>query len=222
MAKIVFLNKPFDVLCQFTDHEQRPTLANYIKDPALKDVYPAGRLDRDSEGLLILTNDGGLQHKISHPSKKLSKTYWVQVDGEISEEALTALRTGIPLKDGLTKPALAERMDEPEIWTRTPSIRVRKNIPTSWLTLSIQEGKNRQVRRMCAAVGFPTLRLIRYAIGQWNLDSLLPPRESALNRLQPGEYHVENIKSSPSSGTPPPKHAKNTLTAPKNKARNKP
>ncbi|MDQ7002084.1 MAG: pseudouridine synthase [Ghiorsea sp.] len=163
-------NKPFNVLCQFSPQEGKETLANYIK---LKDVYAAGRLDKDSEGLLLLTDDGKLQDKIAHPKHGKSKVYWVQVDGEITGEALEKLRRGVVLKDGKTKPAKAEKMGEPKaLWQRQPPVRFRANIPTSWLSLEISEGKNRQVRRMTAAVGFPTLRLIRYAIGDVTLDGL--------------------------------------------------
>lgn len=167
---ILLFNKPYNVLCQFTDEQNRATLADYIKQ---KNIYAAGRLDRDSEGLLILTDDGRLQHKITDPKNKMEKTYWVQVEGEISKKAVTQLRKGIELKDGLTKPAKAKIISEPEnLWERNPPIRERKNIPTSWLQLSITEGRNRQVRRMTAAVGFPTLRLIRYSIGDWTIDGI--------------------------------------------------
>ncbi|MDQ6997690.1 MAG: pseudouridine synthase [Mariprofundus sp.] len=163
-------NKPFQVLCQFTDANERQTLADYIRLPG---IYAAGRLDRDSEGLLLLTNDGPLQNRISHPDHKLKKTYWVQVDGQISDDAIQALRDGVKLKDGITLPAQAVRMDEPaNLWPRNPPIRVRAEIPTTWISLQISEGRNRQVRRMTAAVGYPTLRLIRYAIGPINLDNL--------------------------------------------------
>ena len=169
--KIVLFNKPYDVLCQFTDEQNRSVLKDFIDIPG---VYAAGRLDRDSEGLLILTNDGKLQSKLADPRHKTSKTYWVQVDGEISDDALLQLSRGVKLKDGLTRPAKAQRMQEPTVWPRNPPVRFRKNIPTSWLSLTISEGKNRQVRRMTAAVGFPTLRLIRYRIGDWTLDGLAP------------------------------------------------
>jgi len=163
-------NKPFQVLTQFTDAENRQTLADYV---AIPDIYPAGRLDRDSEGLLLLTDDGVLQNRISHPNHKLAKVYWVQVDGEISDKAIQQLCDGVQLKDGMTKPAKAKRIAEPEgLWQRDPPVRFRANIPTSWLQLEISEGRNRQVRRMTAAVGFPTLRLIRYAIGPITLDGL--------------------------------------------------
>ena len=167
---IILLNKPFDVLCQFTDEQDRQTLANFIKQ---KNVYAAGRLDRDSEGLVVLTDDGDLQHKITDPKNKMKKTYWVQVEGEITEEAIKQLIKGIMLKDGLTKPAIAKIISEPEkLWPRNPPIRERKHIPTSWVELSITEGRNRQVRRMTAAIGFPTLRLIRYSIGNWTIDNI--------------------------------------------------
>ena len=167
---IILFNKPFDVLCQFTDEQGRSTLADFIKQ---KGVYAAGRLDRDSEGLLILTDDGQLQHKITDPKNKMQKTYWVQVEGEISDDAILQLSKGVKLKDGLTKPAKAKKITEPEtLWPRIPPIRERKQIPTSWLELTITEGRNRQVRRMTAATGFPTLRLIRYSIGDWTIDKI--------------------------------------------------
>jgi len=165
-------NKPFQVLTQFSDGADRQTLADFIPVP---DVYAAGRLDRDSEGLLLLTSDGQLQNRISHPDHKLIKTYWVQVDGQITGEALQKLQGGVKLKDGMTLPAQAEEMAVPaSLWPRNPPIRVRAEIPTSWLEDKISEGRNRQVRRMTAAVGFPTLRLIRYAIGPITLDGLQP------------------------------------------------
>ena len=163
-------NKPFDVLCQFTAQEGKQTLADFVD---VKDVYAAGRLDRDSEGLLLLTDDGVLQHHISHPKHKLPKVYWVQVDGDITHKAILELQSGVMLKDGKTKPAKAKQIQEPQdLWQRNPPVRFRANIPTSWIELEITEGRNRQVRRMTAAVGFPTLRLIRYAIGDINLHGL--------------------------------------------------
>ncbi len=170
---LVLFNKPFDVLSQFTDNSTPPraTLADYI---TLPDVYAAGRLDRDSEGLLLLTNCGKTQQKISDPKFKAPKTYWVQVEGQITEEALHHLARGVTLKDGPTLPAIASAMAEPAVWPRQPPVRYRAAIPTSWLSLTIIEGRNRQVRRMTAAVGFPTLRLIRWQIGDWTLADLAP------------------------------------------------
>jgi len=167
-------NKPYQVLTQFTyarsDTGDRQTLSDYISVP---DVYAAGRLDRDSEGLLLLTSDGQLQNRISHPDHKLEKTYWVQVDGDITEAAVAKLRRGVELKDGMTAPAKAKIISEPtSLWPRNPPVRFRAEIPTSWIELVIREGRNRQVRRMTAAVGFPTLRLIRYAIGPITLEGL--------------------------------------------------
>lgn len=171
MSRLILFNKPFGVLCQFKDKDGRPVLADYI---SLPDVYPAGRLDHDSEGLLLLTDDGRLQQQISDPRWKQPKTYWVQVEGCITDEALVQLAKGVVLKDGLTLPATARRLEEPSLWERHPPIRFRAHIPTSWIALTIHEGRNRQVRRMTAAVGFPTLRLVRVAIGPWHIDSLLP------------------------------------------------
>lgn len=171
MSRILLFNKPYGVICQFSRDGMHPTLADYI---ALPNFYAAGRLDTDSEGLLLLTDDGKLQHKITDPRHKLEKTYWVQVEGEPDELALANLRQGVDLKEFVTLPAKVELMQEPPLWQRTPPVRTRKAIPTSWLSLKIREGKNRQVRRMTAAVGLPTLRLIRYGIGEWTLDGLEP------------------------------------------------
>ena len=177
---IILLNKPYDVLCQFTDDQGRATLADYIKQ---KGVYAAGRLDRDSEGLVVLTDDGKLQHRITDPRNKMWKTYWVQVEGEISDEAINKLSKGVKLKDGITRPAKAKKMQQPEsLWPRNPPIRERKHIPTSWIELSICEGRNRQVRRMTAATGFPTLRLIRVSVGDWTLDKLKPGESLMLKK----------------------------------------
>lgn len=171
MARLILFNKPYGVLCRFTDNEGRPTLADYL---ALPRVYPAGRLDRDSEGLLLLTDDGKLQARISEPRHRMGKTYWAQVEGTVDAAALARLRAGVALNDGRTRPAQARAMAEPALWPRDPPIRYRRQIPTTWLSLTLHEGRNRQVRRMTAAVGLPTLRLIRYAIGEWTLDGLAP------------------------------------------------
>jgi len=171
MPEIILLNKPYQVLCQFTDTNQRATLANYI---SLPNIYPAGRLDYDSEGLVVLTSDGKLQHLITDPKNKLSKTYLVQIEGLPTAIVLKQLALGVHLNDGLTLPAKVSLIEPPKLWPRTPPIRERKNIPTSWIKLIIREGKNRQVRRMTAAIGHPTLRLIRTAIGDWKLGDLQP------------------------------------------------
>lgn len=171
MARLILLNKPFQVLSCFTDDQGRQTLADYL---SIKGVYPAGRLDWDSEGLLLLTDDGSLQARISSPKFHLPKTYLVQVEGVPDDGCLQNLCRGIELKDGLTLPALAHRIDEPQLWTRNPPIRERNNQPTSWISLTIREGRNRQVRRMTAAIGHPTLRLVRWSIGDWEIGALAP------------------------------------------------
>ena len=174
VARLILFNKPYGVISQFTDRSAegaRQTLAQYIDVPG---VYPAGRLDLDSEGLLLLTGDGILQARIADPRFKMAKTYLVQVEGEPDDDALAALRKGVRLKDGLTRPAGAERIAEPVLWPRDPPIRVRKSVPDSWLKLTLREGRNRQVRRMTAAVGHPTLRLVRWSIGEWSLDGIAP------------------------------------------------
>lgn len=181
--RLILLNKPFNVLCQFTDETgTRRTLADYVKTPG---VYAAGRLDFDSEGLLVLTNAGWLQHRIAHPAAREAKTYWAQVEGIPGAEALERLARGVRLNDGLTLPAEATLMDPPpDVWERQPPIRERKNIPTAWISLTLREGRNRQVRRMTAAVGHPTLRLIRARVGEWALEGMQPGewREAPLPR----------------------------------------
>lgn len=179
MAKLVLFNKPYGVLCQFTDPEGRPTLADYLSQ---SNVYAAGRLDMDSEGLLLLTDDGALQQRVTNPRNKLEKTYWIQVEGEPDTDALAKLRSGVTLNDGSTRPAKVERIAPPALWPRTPPVRERKNIPTSWLAITISEGRNRQVRRMTAAVNLPTLRLVRASIGHWQLGD-----------LKPGEWREDRI-----------------------------
>lgn len=180
MANLILFNKPFQVLSQFTDNEDRTTLARYLTQEG---IYPAGRLDYDSEGLLLLTDEGQLQHQISHPKHKLPKTYWVQVEGTPSADKIKMLSQGVTLNDGPTLPAKIKAIDEPSgLWKRTPPIRERQNIPTQWLSITITEGRNRQVRRMTAAIGHPTLRLIRASIGNWTLDD-----------LQPGEHRQETV-----------------------------
>lgn len=174
--RLIAFNKPYAVLSQFTDRGSptaRSTLSDYIDVPG---VYPAGRLDHDSEGLLLLTDDGALQARIANPRFKLPKTYWVQVEGLPDPAALDTLRRGVPLNDGVTRPAKAERIDPPALWPRNPPIRVRQTVPDCWIALTISEGRNRQIRRMTAAVGHPTLRLVRWRIGDWTLDDV-PPGE---------------------------------------------
>ncbi len=174
MSKLILFNKPFNVLSQFTDKgsttSARQTLSDYIDIPK---VYAAGRLDKDSEGLLVLTDNGALQAKIANPRHKMPKTYWVQVEGEPDEKALEMLRAGVVLKDGKTRPAKAQAIDIPDnLWPRMPPIRVRKSVPDTWISITISEGKNRQIRRMTAAIGHPTLRLIRYSVGNWTIDGI--------------------------------------------------
>jgi 23S rRNA pseudouridine2457 synthase len=200
MSQLILFNKPFQVMSQFSPLDDKATLAQYIDIP---DVYPAGRLDYDSEGLLLLTGDGNLQHRISHPKHKLAKTYWVQVEGSPDSAARKALRTGVQLNDGPTLPARVRLLDEPALWDREPPIRVRQTIPTHWLEIVISEGRNRQVRRMTAAVGLPTLRLVRMAIGPWQLHDLSPGAwrtvevetpagaETAPRRGHPGHFSGE-------------------------------
>lgn len=174
MARLILFNKPFGVLSQFTDRGSptvRATLSDFID---VKGVYPAGRLDRDSEGLLLLCDDGRLQARIADPRFKLPKTYWVQIEGDPQEQDLERLRAGVRLKDGMTLPAEVDRIEAPALWPRDPPIRARKSVPDSWLRITIREGRNRQVRRMTAAVGFPTLRLVRWSIGDWTIAGIAP------------------------------------------------
>lgn len=171
MSTLILLNKPFGVLTQFTDAAGRTTLADYVD---VAGVYPAGRLDRDSEGLVLLTDDGRLQTRICEPRFKFAKHYWVQVEGTVSAGALEQLATGVQLRDGLTAPSSVRIIEPPALWPRNPPVRHRENVPTAWLELIITEGRNRQVRRMTAAVGLPTLRLVRHRIGDWALDDLQP------------------------------------------------
>lgn len=175
MARLILFNKPFGVLSQFTDRctadSARATLSDFIDVPK---VYPAGRLDRDSEGLLLLTGDGKLQARIANPRFKMEKTYLVQVEGLPDDTAIEALRNGVTLKDGPTRPAKVARIEAPDIWARTPPVRYRKSVPDCWLSITISEGRNRQVRRMTAHIGHPTLRLVRWRIGEWSLDSIAP------------------------------------------------
>lgn len=176
MSLLILFNKPYGVLSQFTGMPEENTLKKFIDIPS---VYPAGRLDKDSEGLLLLTDDGRLQHQISHPKKKQLKQYWVQVEGVPNKEAIAALRAGVKLKDHHCLPAKVDLITPPSVWARNPPIRKRLSISTSWLRIGIKEGKNRQIRRMTAHVGYPTLRLIRYQIGAWRLG-----------KLKPGEYKI--------------------------------
>lgn len=180
-ARLLRFNKPFGVLCQFSDAEGRPTLADFVSIP---DVYAAGRLDADSEGLLLLTDDGPLQHRIADPRRQLSKTYWVQVEGEPPPEALERLRRGVVLRDGPARAVAVKPIAEPALWPRHPPIRFRKSVPTAWIEVVLSQGRNRQVRRMTAAIGHPTLRLVRVAIGPWSLGDL-KPGEWAETRVPP-------------------------------------
>ena len=171
MSRLLILNKPYGVLCQFSGAEGRPTLKDFVAIPG---IYPAGRLDRDSEGLVVLTDDGRLQAAITDPRRKLEKRYWVQVEGVADDAALEAFGRGLVLADGPTRPASIRRIPEPALWPRDPPIRFRRAIPTGWLEVRLTEGRNRQVRRMTASIGFPTLRLVRFQVGPWNLEGLGP------------------------------------------------
>ncbi len=194
MAKILLLNKPYNVLCQFSDTEGRSTLADYVDTRRYPKYYPAGRLDYDSEGLVLLTDDGELQHRITDPYRKFEKTYWVQVEGQPSDADIAPLRKGVTLNDGPTRPAKAELLTTPEVWPRNPPIRERADIPTSWLALTLVEGKNRQVRRMTAAIGFPTLRLIRASIGHWNITGLAPGESRADQVHLPRQNSTQRVR----------------------------
>ena len=200
MSRLLLFNKPFGVLTQFTAPDGKPTLADFIP---VRDVYAAGRLDADSEGLVILTDDGRLQARIADPGHKLPKRYFAQVDGEVSDQALRQLASGVSLGDFVTRPCEARRIGEPKgLWPRIPPIRVRKEIPTSWLELVLREGKNRQVRRMTAHVGFPTLRLVRWAVGDWTLDGLAPGewRDGDFQRQPPSERRVNGLNAPKNRG----------------------
>ncbi|AUH49886.1 pseudouridine synthase [Chromobacterium sp. ATCC 53434] len=193
MSQLILLNKPYGVICQFSDHPTHPTLKSCVPLPG---VYPAGRLDTDSEGLLLLTGDGALQHRIADPRWKLPKTYWVQVEGQPRDEQLEMLRRGVDLGDFVTRPAQVTRIESPELWPRHPPVRFRKTVPDGWLEIVISEGKNRQVRRMTAKAGLPTLRLVRVAIGPWRLDGLQP------GEMRPLEVSLDDLPRSPSVGGP--------------------
>ncbi len=194
MSKLVLFNKPFQVLSQFSSDDGKASLASYLSGKQFHQCYPAGRLDFDSEGLLLLTDDGALQHRIAHPKQKLAKHYWVQVEGEISDADLVPLRNGITLSDFQCQPAKAHIIEAPAVWERNPPVRQRKNQPTSWVEIIISEGKNRQVRRMCAAIQFPCLRLIRHRIGDWQLGE-----------LQPGEFQIGQVHLPKASARSPVK-----------------
>jgi 23S rRNA pseudouridine2457 synthase len=178
VSRLILFNKPHGVICQFSRDGNRPTLADFIDVPG---VYPAGRLDHDSEGLVLLTADGRLQARIADPKFKMAKTYLVQVEGTITDEALAGLRKGVQLKDGMTRPAESARIDDPQLWPRDPPVRFRKTVTDGWISLSIREGRNRQVRRMTAAVGFPTLRLVRWTVGPWSLEGIEPGQWRAVD-----------------------------------------
>ncbi|MCH2557432.1 MAG: pseudouridine synthase [Alcanivorax sp.] len=197
MARLILFNKPFQVLSQFSDDRGRPTLKDYIPVPG---VYPAGRLDWDSEGLLLLTDHGGLQARIASPRFHLPKTYWAQVEGAPEDADLAPLRQGVTLKDGPCRPAPARLIEPPDLWPRRPPVRERLTVPDRWLEIILDEGRNRQVRRMTAAVGHPTLRLVRWRIGDWSLDGLAPG--------QWRELTVHPPKTAPSSGRPPRRRAR--------------
>jgi len=205
MARLLLLNKPYQVLSQFTDADGRNTLASLIP---VADVRPAGRLDYDSEGLLLLTDHGPLQARIAEPRHKLPKTYLVQVEGSVSEAAMAQLRQGVTLKDGPTRPAMVEAIEAPALWPRHPPIRERKQIPDHWLRITITEGRNRQVRRMTAAVGLPTLRLVRWQIGGWSLEGLAP-----------GEWRELDVTVPEAAPNGPPRRGRSASSPPKPRPR---
>lgn len=211
MARLVLFNKPWGVLSQFRDESGHPGLSGYIPIPG---VYPAGRLDRDSEGLLLLTDDGSLQAKISHPRHKLGKVYLAQVEGQIDAQALTQLRSGVSLKDGPTLPAKARACEPPQLWPRVPPIRQRADTPTSWVELGIREGRNRQIRRMLAHVGYPVLRLVRTRVGDWKLDQLEPGAYRELTIHLPQNPRPAQTK--PNTHRHPPRHQRSRHPSRKN------
>ena len=204
MSELILLNKPFQVLCQFTDSEGRSTLADFVTDSG---VYPAGRLDYDSEGLVLLCSDGALQHRITDPAAKMWKRYLLQLEGDISESAVNTLRDGVELKDGMTRPARVRAIEEPSLWPRNPPIRERRDHSTSWIEIEIREGRNRQLRRMAAAVGFPVLRLIRTAIGDWRLENLKPGelRRETVNLPKTTRSQKTSRRQGPGAGSNSPK-----------------
>lgn len=213
MARLILLHKPCNVLCQFSDNQGRATLADYVSVPG---VYPAGRLDRDSEGLVLLTDNGGLQHRIAHPARKMAKTYLVQVEGEPDQAAIDALGRGVRLKDGLTAPAQVRTIPAPSLPPRIPPVRHRPSIPTRWLELVLTEGRNRQVRRMTAAVGHPTLRLIRTRVGPWLLDPLAPGEWRREDVHLPHPAKTATPARSPGAGVTGKKKSRSTKKPGKN------